>query len=186
MPIVNRILRSYFFVAILTVAALACDATAAESIKTGKVKSVNIAKHEFILTESAGKELVINLGDEEVQINRDGHDGQSELKVNESVCVYCNNDGLGLTALYVLVQAGETKDWTLGDGVFKKHDQQQKQVTYTDDKGRDYTYSSEQVKVYINDMESKLDSIKVGERVLALLPKAGDRRILKNLYVTRK
>lgn len=157
----------------------------AESIAAGKVKSVDQAKHEFVLTESTGKDRTIKLS-ENVVINRAGLDGQTELKAKDTICAFCDKNAVIWTATYILVQEGESKNWTLGHGDVTAYDPEKKEITYTDDQGRPWTYSTIDVKVYINKVESKPESIKIGEHLLALLQKAGDRTTLKNIYITRK
>ena len=161
------------------------DLAAAESIAVGKIKSVELEKREFVLTDEMGKDRTVKY-DEDTVINRGGRDGQSDLKVNDTVCTYYETAGLLWRANYVLVQEGESKNWSLAHGNVKSYDAEKKELTYTDDKGRNWTYSSVNVSVFINRTQSKVESVKVGERVMALLQKAGDRTTLKNLYITRK
>jgi len=158
---------------------------AAESIAIGKIKSVELEKRDFILTDEMGKDRTVKY-DEDTIINRGGRDGQSDLKANDAVCIYYETTGLMWRANYILIQEGESKNWSLGHGTVKSNDSEKKEITYTDDKGRSWTYSTVSVPVFINRAEAKVESIKVGERVMALLQKAGDQTTLKSLYVTRK
>ena len=161
------------------------NVSGADSVIAGKVKGVVLEKHEFVLTENTGQDRTIKLA-ENVVINRGGRDFQSELKVDDIVCVYCDKNALVLTANYILVQEGESKNWTLAHGDVQSFDHEKKEITYLDDQGRDWTFSTIGVKVFVNRAESKVESIKIGEHVLALLQKAGDQTTLKSLFVNRK
>jgi hypothetical protein len=48
---------------VVAVAFLAAPAVAADAIATGKIKSVNADKKEFVLTDSAGKDSTFKLAD---------------------------------------------------------------------------------------------------------------------------
>ena len=71
---------------------LAGTAVAADAIAAGKVKAINADKKEFVLTDSAGKDWTIKLGDN-VIINRGGKESQSDLKAGDPVNV-CYDKGL--------------------------------------------------------------------------------------------
>jgi len=156
-----------------------------ESIIAGKVKSVDLAKQEFVLTETSGKDRTIKL-DQNVVINRGGRDSSAELKVKDAVMAHCDTTAVTWTATYVLVQDGESANWSLDRGNIVKYDSESKQISYADEQGRPYQFSTTDAKLFINRVESKFESVKTGEPVLALLKKAGDRSTLKSMYVTRK
>jgi hypothetical protein len=179
-----KLFRQLFGVTLgLTV--LTGNLAAEESITTGKVKSIQSEKREFILTEHSGKERTVKL-DENVIIHRGGREGQGELKVNDAVCVSHETNELVLTAKHILIQEGESSHWILDHGYVKSIDAEKKEIVYTDDKGVNRTYSTIDVTAYVNRAAVKVESIKNGERVLALLRKGGDQTSLKSLYVTRK
>jgi hypothetical protein len=157
----------------------------AESILAGKVKTVDLAKHEFVLVETSGKERQIKL-DENVVVNRGGRDGTTELKAKDAAMVHCDTSAVTWTATYILVQDGETANWSLDRGNIEKYDSESKQISYADEQGRSYRFSTMGAKLYINRVESKFESVKIGEPVLALLKKAGDQPTLKAMYITRK
>lgn len=165
--------------------AIVGDLVASESIGVGKIKSVDLKKRDFVFTDEMGKDRTVKY-DEDTVINRGGRDGQSDLKANDSVCIYYETSGLSWRANYILVQEGESKNWSLAHGTVKSRDSDKKEITYIDDKGRSWTYSTANVSVFINRAEAKVESIKIGERVMTLLQKAGDQTMLKSLYVTRK
>jgi hypothetical protein len=159
--------------------------SAAESTISGKVKAIHADKREFILTDAAGKDQTIKLSDS-VVINRGGKESQSDLKDGDVVCIYYEKNVLTWLATYILVQEGDSKNWTLAHGNVKNYDAEKKELTYTDDQGKDATYSMVGVKVYVNKAESKVESLKIGEHILGILQKAGDRTSLKSLIVDRK
>jgi hypothetical protein len=70
-----------WFSAMAAVVMLAGPAVAEDAISAGKVKRVNAEKKDFVLTDSAGKDWKIKLGDD-VVINRGGKDSQSDIKVD--------------------------------------------------------------------------------------------------------
>jgi hypothetical protein len=158
---------------------------AAEAVATGTVKSVDLGKREFILTDSMGKDRTVEY-DEEMIVNRGGRDGQSELKTNDAICLYYEPGGLVWSANYILVQEGDTRNWSIGHGNVKSNETEKKEIAFIDDQGRKWTYSTDGVPVFVNRTKSKIESIKVGEHVMALQQKAGDRTTLKGLYITRK
>ena len=59
--------------AVAAVVFLAAPAAAADAIAAGKVKSINADKKEFVLTDSAGRDVTFKLGDN-VVVNRNGRD----------------------------------------------------------------------------------------------------------------
>lgn len=169
----------------LGVFAVAADVIGAESIATGKIKGVELEKRQFVFTDQTGTDRTVKY-DEDTVINRGGRDGQSDFKVDDAICLYYETSGLMWRASYVLIQEGDTKNWSLGHGNVKSINAEKNEMTYVDDKGRDWTYPTSSATVFINRTKSKVESIKVGEHVMALLQKAGDRTTLKSLYVTRK
>jgi len=179
----GRLLLTGGFAALL----LLCSSSArcSESIVAGKVKAVDLAKHEFVLVETSGKERVIKL-DENVVINRGGRDNSTELKAKDAVMVHCDSTAVTWTAMYILVQEGESANWSLDRGNIEKYDSENKVIIYADERGRSYRYPTMDAKLFINRVESKFESIKIGEPVLVLLKKAGDRTTLKAMSITRK
>jgi len=183
----KQIMRSLIPAGAFIFLLLACSnvGRTAQAIVAGKVKSVDWAKHEFVVTETAGKDRLIKL-DDNVFINRGGRESPRDLKSKDSVCVSCDKDAVVWTANYILVQEGDAQNWSLAHGNVERYDPEKKEVSYEDDQGRTWTFSTIDAKVYVNRVESKFESVKIGERVLALLQKSGDRNSLKNLYITRK
>src|SRR3984957_7328104 len=128
-----------WFSAVAAVVMLAGPAVAEDAVSAGKVKGVNAEKKDFVLTDSAGKDWTIKLGDA-VVINRGGKEGQSDLNGGDAVNVCYDKGPLTWTAQYILVQEGDTKKCELVHGTFKSYDVDKKQVTFTDHKEKDCTF----------------------------------------------
>ena len=122
---------SKWFSAMAAVVLLAGPAVAADAIAAGKVKAINADKKEFVLTDSAGKDWTIKLGDN-VVINRGGKESKSDLNAGDTVNVCYDKGLLTWTAHYILVQEGDTKNCELVHGTVKSYDADKKQVTFTD------------------------------------------------------
>jgi hypothetical protein len=157
---------------------LAGSATAANDLAAGKVKSVNADNKEFVLTDSTGKDFTIKLGDN-VVINRGGKESPSDLKADDAVSV-CYEKGLRTwTAHYILVKEGDTKDCQLVEGTFKNYDPDKKTFTFTDSQGKDWTNAMGDSKVRLNKQDSKIENVKIGDTVLAIVEQIGDKTTLK-------
>jgi len=180
-------MRTQLIAFLLTVLGLGCCSicAAADAIVTGTVKGIVLEKREFVLTDSKGTDSTIKLA-ENVVINRGGKDGQGELKVKDVVCVSYEKGALIPTAKYILIQEGDSKNWKLAHGDLKHYDAAKNEITYTDSEGKDSTYSSVGVKLLVNRVEAKFESLNIGEHLLAILQIAGDQSTLKSLVVERK
>jgi Cu/Ag efflux protein CusF len=175
---------SKWFSAMATVVLLAGPAVADDAIAAGKIKAIHAEKKEFVLTDSAGKDWTIKLGDT-VVINRDGKESQSDLNAGDPVNVCYDKGLLTWTAHYILVQEGDAKDRELLHGSVKNYDVDKKQVTFTD-RAKDWTFSMGDAKVRLNREDSKISDIKIGDKVLAIVEKIGEGTTLKCLMIERK
>jgi len=159
--------------ALVAVVLLAGSSSAAEAVAAGKVKSINADKKEFVMTDSADKDWTFKLGDK-VVIHRGGKDSLSDLKVGDPVNVMYSKGVLTWTAHYILVQEGDSKDCQLIYGAVKSYDGDKKQLAYTDeDRKEDRTFEMGDAKVHLNKNPSKIDDVKIGDRFLAIVEKAG-------------
>jgi hypothetical protein len=173
------------FGAMAAVVMLAGPAVAEDAVSAGKVKVVNAEKKDFVLTDSAGKDWTIKLGDD-VVINRGGKESQSDLNAGDSVNV-CHDKGiLTWTAHYILVQEGNTKNCELVHGTLKNYDVDKKEVTFTDHREKDWTFPMGSAKVRLNKQDSKIEDIKIGDRALGIIEKDGDATTLKCLMFEHK
>jgi hypothetical protein len=174
-----------WFSAMAAVVMLAGPAVAEDAISAGKVKGVNAEKKDFVLTDSAGKDWTIKLGDD-VVINRGGKDSQSDLNAGDAVNVCYDKGILTWTAHYILVQEGNTKNWELVHGTLKNYDVDKKEVTFTDHREKDWTFPMGSAKVRLNKRDSKIEDIKIGDRALGIVEKDGDTTTLKCLMFEHK
>jgi len=171
--------------ATVAVVLLAGTSAAAETVSAGKVKSIHADKKEFVMTDSAGKDWTFKLGDK-VVINRGGKESQSDLNVGDPVNVMYSKGVLAWTAQYILVQEGDAKNWELMYGTVKSYDSDKKQLAFTDEDRKDRTIDMGDAKVKLNTNPGKIDEVKIGDHVLAIVEKAGDKLTLKSLMIERK
>jgi hypothetical protein len=174
-----------WFSAVAAVVMLAGPAVAEDAVSAGKVKGVNAEKKDFVLTDSAGKDWTIKLGNA-VVINRGGKESQSDLNAGDAVNVCYDKGILTWTAHYILVQEGNTKNCELVHGTLKNYDVDKKQVTFTDHRGKDFTFPMGSAKVRLNNADSKIEDIKIGDRALGIVEKDGDATTLKCLMFEHK
>jgi Cu/Ag efflux protein CusF len=174
-----------WFSAVAAVVMLAGPAVAEDAVSAGKVKGVNAEKKDFVLTDNAGKDWTIKLGDA-VVINRGGKESQSDLNAGDAVNVCYDKGLLTWTAHYILVQEGNTKNCELVHGTLKNYDVDKKQVTFTDHRGKDLTFPMGSAKVRLNNADSKIEDIKIGDRALGIVEKDGDATTLKCLMFEHK
>jgi hypothetical protein len=170
----------------LVATALFAGATmAAEAVSTGKVKSINADKKEFVLTDSANKDFTVKLGDA-VVINRGGKETSSDLKAGDAVSVVYDKGVLTWTAEYILVQEGTNKNCDLVHGTIKSYDPSKKQLAFDGHGGKEWTFSMGDAKVRLNMQESKVDDVRIGDNAIAIVETNGDKATLKSLMVVRK
>ena len=173
------------FGAMAAVVMLAGPALAEDAISAGKVKVVNAEKKDVVLTDNAGKDWTIKLGDD-VVMNRGGKESQSDLNAGDSVNVCYDKGILTWTAHYILVQEGNTKNCELVHGTLKNYDVDKKEVTFTDHREKDWTFPMGSAKVRLNKQDSKIEDIKIGDRALGIVEKDGDATTLKCLMFEHK
>jgi len=169
----------------VAVVLLAGTSAAADTVSAGKVKTILADKKEFVMTDSAGKDWTFKLGDK-VVINRGGKKSQSDLMVGDPVNVMYSKGLLTWTAQYSLVQEGNTKNCELLCGAVKSYDRDKKQLAFTDEDRKDRTIDMGDAKVHLNTNPGKIDDVKIGDHVLAIVEKAGDKLTLKSLMIERK
>ena len=164
---------------------LAGTAMGSDALATGKIKGINADKGDFVLTDSAGKDVTFKLGDT-VVVNRGGTEGKSDLKAGDAVNVSHDKGLLTSTAKYILVQEGDSKDWELAQGSFKSYDATKKEIICTDAQGKDCTYAMGDAKVRMNCKEAKVEDVKIGEHVLCIILKTtGGKTTLQALMFER-
>jgi Cu/Ag efflux protein CusF len=179
-----KILRS-LAAALVAVALLSASAQAADAVAGGKVKSVNAKDKQFVLTDSQGKDWTFTLGDE-VTINRGGKEGVNDLAQGDAVNV-CYDKGLtSMTAHYVLIQEGTTKNQELVHAVLKSYDADKKEVVLTDENKKDWTYAVGNAKVRRNNKtEASIADIKIGDKLAAIVETVNGTPTLKLVMFKR-
>jgi hypothetical protein len=171
--------------AVVAIVLLAGAAAAAETVTFGKVKSVNADKKEFVLADAADKDWTFKIGDK-VVINRGGKESQSDLQAGDAVNVLYDKGVLAWTARYILVQEGDTKNCDLVRGSVKGYDASKKQLDVTDEQGKERSFAMGDAKVHLNKQDSKVEDVKIGDTVLAIVETVGDKVTLKSVMIDRK
>jgi hypothetical protein len=171
--------------AVAAIVLLAGTALAAEAVIYGKVKTINDAQKEVVLTDSAGKDWTFKLA-EDVVINRGGKESQTDLKTGDPVNVLFDKGAVTWKAHYFLVTDGDRKNWELMVGAVKSYDPDKKELSITDENGKVWVFAQGDAKVRINREDSKMQDIKTGDRASVIVEKYGDKTTLKSLMVERK
>jgi len=153
--------------ATLAIALLASTATAADTVASGKIKSINADNKTFVLTDSSAKEFTFKIGDDLV-INRAGKEGKSDLKAGDTVSVCYDPGVFTWTSHYILVHEGATAKSTLSHGAFKSYDTEKKQLAFTDSLKKDTMYAIGDSMVRVNMKDSTVQELKIGERALII------------------
>jgi hypothetical protein len=170
--------------ALVATALLAGTTMAGEAVATGKVKTINADKKEFVLTDPAGKDFTVKLGDA-VVINRGGKETSSDLKAGDAVSVLYDKGVLTWTSEYILVQEGTNKNCEMVHGTIKSYDPSKKQLAF-EGHGKEWTFAMGDAKVRLNMQESKVDDVKIGDNAAAIVEMMGDKATLKSLLIERK
>jgi predicted lipoprotein with Yx(FWY)xxD motif len=174
-----------WFGALAAMVLLAATAAAADAVAIGKVKEVNADKKTVVLTEANGKDYTFKL-DEHAVINRGGKESKSDLNAGEAVNILFDKGLTSSTARYVLVQEGDSKNWELVHGAFKSYDTDKKQFCITDANGKDVNFAMGDAKVRLNKEAGKVQDIRIGDKTLVIIEKAGDKSTLKSVMIERK
>ena len=147
---------------------LAAPALATDAIFTGKVKTTSADKKTFVLTDVAGKDHTFAL-DAKVPINRAGKETHSDLKVGDAVQV-CYEQGAPSTCHYIVVQEGDSKNWTLTRCTFKGYDATTKQITFTDTAdSKDVSFAMGDAKVSLNGEAVRMEGLKIGDAAFVIV-----------------
>lgn len=171
--------------ATLAVALLANTAAAADMVSSGKVKSVNGESKSFVLTDAENKDFTFKLADD-VLVNRGGKESNSDLKAGDTINVFYDKGIVTWTAKYILVKDGKSQNWGLYRGSVKSYDADKKELTFTDLDKKDMTYSTSNATVRLNRASSKIDDVKIGDRVLVILDTHDGKSTIHSVMVDRK
>lgn len=168
----------------LAIALMASTAVAADTVASGKIKSINADNKTFVLTDSADKDFTFKLGDNLV-VNRAGKESKSNLKAGDAINVCYDKGVFTWTAHYILVQEGKTKNWELIHGVVKSYDADKKELAFTDSIKKNSTFSMGDASVRINMIDSKIGDIKFGDQALLLVDTVEAKSTLRSVMVER-
>ncbi|HEV3255449.1 MAG TPA: hypothetical protein VG013_01090, partial [Gemmataceae bacterium] len=147
--------------------------------------TVNADKKELVLSDSTGKDWTFSLSDNLV-INRDGKESKSDLKAGEAVNMVFDKGVVTWTARYILVTEGDSKNFELMRGSVKSYDADKKQLSFTDEHGKEWTFAMGDAKVRLNKEDSKVEGLKIGDNAIVIVEKKGDNATLKSLMAERK
>ena len=170
--------------ATLAFALMASTATAADTVASGKVKSINADNKTFVLTDSADKDHTFKLGDNLV-VNRAGKESKSDLKAGDTINVCYDPGVFTWTAHYILVQEGASKDCELIRGNVKSFDAEKKELTFTNEVKKDSIYSMGKAQVRLNMEDAKMESIKIGDHALLIVEMIKGTPTLRSVMVDR-
>jgi Cu/Ag efflux protein CusF len=170
--------------AALAITVLAGTAMAADTVASGKVKSINADNKTFVLTDSANKDFTFKLGDKLV-VNRSGTEGKSDLKAGDAINVCYDSGILTWTAHYILVKDGTSKDSRLIRGNVKSYDADKKALTFTNEEKVDATYSMGKAPVRLNMEDSKIENVKIGDHALIIVSTVDGTSTLQSVMVDR-
>lgn len=170
--------------ATLAIALLASTAGAADTVSSGKVKSIHADKKTFVLTDSADKDFTVKLGDNLI-VNRAGKESNSGLKSGDAIYICYDKGVLTWTAHYILVQEGTSKNSELIRGNVKGYDADTKELTFTNEVKKDSTYSMGKAMVRVNMEDSKIENVKIGDQALLIVDTVEGKSTLRSVMVDR-
>jgi len=171
--------------ATMAIALMAGTAAAADTIASGKVKSISAANKTFVLTDSKDKDWTFTLGDSMI-VNRGGKESKTDLKAGDVIDV-CYDKGLVTwTTHYVLVQEGSTKNSELIRGNVKAYDAGKKELVFTNEINKDATYTMGKASVRLNMADSKIDDVRIGDHALIIIDTVNGKATLQSVMVDRK
>lgn len=170
--------------ATLAIALMASTAVAADTVASGKIKSINADNKTFVLTDSADKDFTFKLGDNLI-VNRAGKESNSGLKSGDAIYICYDKGVLTWTAHYILVQEGTSKNSELIRGNVKGYDADTKELTFTNEVKKDSTYSMGKAMVRVNMEDSKIENVKIGDQALLIVDTVEAKSTLRSVMVER-
>jgi hypothetical protein len=171
--------------ATLAIALMASTAAAADTVASGKVKSIDADGKTFVLTDNAKKDFTFKLGDNLV-VNREGNETKTGLKSGDWIDVCYDKGVLTWTAHYILVREGTSKHCDLIRGNIKSYDADKQELTFTNEIKKDSTYSMGKAMVRVNMEDAKIASVKIGDHALLIVDTIkGSSPTLRSVMVDR-
>lgn len=170
--------------ATLAIAMLASVAAAADTVASGKVKSINADNKTFVLTDAADKEFTFKFGDSLV-VNRSGKESKSDLKSGDVVNICFDKGVFTWTAHYILVREGTSRNSELIRGTVKGYDADRKELAFSNEANKDSTYPMGKAMVRLNMEDSKIENLKIGDHALLIVDMLEGRPTLQSVMVDR-
>jgi len=170
--------------ATLAIALMAGSAAAADTVASGKVKSINSDNKTFVLTDIAGKDWTFKLGDKLI-VNRGGKESKSDLKTGDTIDVCYDKGLITWTTHYILVQEGTTKNSGLVFGHVKSYDGAKKELTFTSEINKDSTYTMGKATVRLNMEIMPIDNVRIGDHALLIVNTVDGKATLHSVMVDR-
>ena len=170
--------------ATLAIALMASTAAAADTVASGKVKSINADNKTFVLTDSADKDHTFKLGDNLV-VNRAGKESKSDLKAGDAVNV-CYDKGLLHLDGPLHPRAGRHVQGLRADSRQRQRLRRgQEDLTFTNEAKKDSTYSMGKALVRVNMEDAKIDNVKIGDHALIIVDTVKGTPTLRSVMVDR-
>ncbi len=170
--------------ATLAIALLASTAVAADTVASGKIKSINAEKKTFVFTDAANKDFTLKIADDLV-VNRAGKESKSDLKAGDAINVCFDKGILSWTAHYILVQEGKAKSSGLVHGSVKSYDPKNKELAFTNESDKTSTYAMGDALVRLNMEDAKIEDVKIGDRALLIVDTVEEKPVLRSVMVNR-
>jgi Cu/Ag efflux protein CusF len=170
--------------AIVAIALLASSAAAADTIASGKVKSINAENKTFVLTDSAAKDFTFKF-DDNLVVNVDGKETKSDLKAGQKVDVCYDKGLLTWTAHYILVREGTAQHSDLIRGNVKSYDAAKKELTFTNEEKKDSTYAMGSARVRVNMENATIENVGIGAHALLIVDTVEGKSTLQSVMVDR-
>jgi len=170
--------------ATLAIALCASTASAADTVASGKVKSINPDNKTFVLTDSANKDFTFKFGDN-LTVNRAGKESKSDLKTGDAINVAYDKGILTWTANYILVQEGTAKNSELVRGNVKSYDTTKKELTFTNEDKKDSIYPIGTAHVRLNMTDTPIANVRIGDHALLIVDRVEGKTTLQSLMVDR-
>ena len=170
--------------ATLAIALMASSAAAADTVASGKIKSIDADSKTFVLTDNAKKDFTFKLGDNLV-VNRAGKETKTGLKSGDWIDVCYDKGVLTWTAHYILVREGTSKNCDLIRGNIKSYDADKQELSFTDEVKKDSTFTIGKATVRLNMEDTKMENVKIGDHALLIVETVEGRPILRSVMIDR-
>lgn len=164
--------------------ALMAGTSAAETVASGKIKSVNADNKTFALAEDTGKDYTFKFG-EHLVINRAGKEGTSDLKPGDAISVCYDKGALTWKAHYIFMREGASKNSELIRGNVKEYDADKKELINTGVAKKDLTSAVGNAAVRLNMEAAKIEDVKIGDHVLLIVDTVEGKSTLQSVMVDR-